>query len=84
VAFFQQFDPRLIATVVVLTFAVFAVITVITVIAWIGADFALKIQYFILAILVGALVSFFAGGRDTISTPILTPNYSPDVTCLAS
>lgn len=70
-AFFQQFDARLIATVVVLVFAV---------IAWIGADFALKIQYFILAILVAALVSFFSGGWDSIGQPILTPNYSPNVT----
>lgn len=71
VPFFQQFDPRLIATVVVLIFAV---------IAWIGADFALKIQYFILAILVGALISFFTGGWDSMGAPTLVANYSPNVT----
>lgn len=71
VAFFQQFDPRLIATVVVIIFAG---------IAWIGADFALKIQYFILAILVGALISFFTGGWDSIGAPTLVANYSPNVT----
>lgn len=71
VPFFQQFDPRLIATLVVLLFAV---------IAWIGADFALKIQYFILAILVAALISFFVGGWDSIAAPVLSPNYSPNVT----
>ncbi len=71
VPFFQQFDPRLIATVVVLVFAA---------IAWIGADFALKIQYFILAILVGALISFFSGGWDSMGPPTLVANYSPNVT----
>lgn len=71
VPFFQQFDPRLIATVVVLVFAV---------IAWIGADFALKIQYFILAILVAALISFFTGGWDSMAAPTLVANYSPNVT----
>ena len=71
VPFFQQFDPRLIATVVVLVFAV---------IAWIGADFALKIQYFILAILVAALISFFSGGWDSMGAPTLVANYSPNVT----
>ncbi len=70
VPFFQTFDPRLIATTVVLIFAV---------IAFIGADFALKIQFFILAILASALVSFFTGGWGSFITPTLTANYSPGV-----
>ena len=60
-------DPRLIATGVVLLFAI---------IAFIGADFALKIQFFILAILIAAIFSFFAGGWDSFITPTLTPTYT--------
>jgi len=67
VAYFQQFDPRLIATGVALLFGV---------IAYIGADFALKIQFFILAILVTALLSFFAGwGNAVDAVPVLGPGY---------
>lgn len=69
--FFQSIDPRLISTLVVLVFAV---------ISWIGADFALKIQYFILAILVAALISFFAGGWDSFQTPLTASNFTPGVT----
>ncbi len=54
------FDPQIFATVVVLAFVV---------IAYIGADFALKIQFGILAILIAALVSFFAGGWGSIGAP---------------
>lgn len=61
VPFFQAFDPRLISTVVAVIFAG---------IAYIGADFALRIQFFILAILVAALISFFAGGWDSIQAPV--------------
>ena len=68
---FSAIDPRLIATTVVLIFGV---------IGYIGADFALKIQYFILALLVAALVSFFSGGWDTFSEPVLSPSYTPGVT----
>ena len=68
---FQAYDPIIISTVVALIFAV---------IAYIGADFALKIQYFILAILVAALVSFFAGGWGSFIEPTTAPNYSPGVT----
>lgn len=68
---FQQWDPRLIATVVVLLFAV---------IAWIGADFAIKIQYVILAILALALLSFFSGGWNSIVQPVMRANYSEGVT----
>ena len=68
---FQQFDPRLISTAIALLFIV---------IAWVGADFAIKIQFGILAVLVAALVSFFAGGWTTISEPILSPNYGDGIT----
>ena len=71
IEFFQAFDPRLIATIVALIFGA---------IAYIGADFALKIQFFILAILVAALVSFFSGGWDSFTPPVLSANYTPDVT----
>ena len=67
IAFFDQLNPRLIATTVALFFGF---------IAFIGADFAIKIQYFILAALVAALVSFFAGGWESIQAPTLISNYS--------
>ncbi|MFW6088618.1 MAG: amino acid permease, partial [Gemmatimonadota bacterium] len=51
--FVAALDPRIIATVVAGLFVV---------IAWVGADFALKLQFFILAVLVLALISFFTGG----------------------
>ena len=50
IPFFQSYDARLIATVVVLLFGL---------IAYVGADFALRIQYIVLAALGAALVSFF-------------------------
>ncbi len=70
-AYFQAFDPRMIATAVALVFAV---------IAYVGADFAIKIQYFILAVLGAALISFFAGGWGEAITPTWTANYTPGVT----
>ena len=70
VPYFQAMDARLISTLVVLLFGC---------IAFIGADFALRIQYVVLAALGVALLSFFAGGWGTISTPTWTPNYSPGV-----
>lgn len=57
----QSIDPRLISTGVALLFGV---------ISFIGADFALKIQYFILAILIASLVSFFAGGWGSFQAPL--------------
>ena len=68
--FFASFDPRLISTGVALIFGL---------IAYVGADFALKIQYFILAVLVAALLSFFAGGWNTSISPTLTANYGPGI-----
>lgn len=67
VEFFQQFDPRLISIGVVLLFAL---------IAYVGADFALKIQYFILAILVSAIISFFAGGWNSFTAPLTEGVYT--------
>ncbi|MEO1439494.1 MAG: hypothetical protein AAFV33_03770, partial [Chloroflexota bacterium] len=50
------------------------------VIAYVGADFALKIQFFILAILVVALVGFFAGwGSTPDAVPVLTPSFTENV-----
>jgi amino acid permease len=54
-AYFQPFDARLITTVLVLIFGI---------IAYVGADFALRIQYVVLAALAAALISFFLGGWD--------------------
>ncbi|MFW6083909.1 MAG: amino acid permease, partial [Gemmatimonadota bacterium] len=63
-------DPRIVATVVAAVFVV---------VAYVGADFALKIQYFILAILVLALISFFTGGWGETIEPNLVPRYSEGV-----
>lgn len=68
--FVAALDPRVVATVVALAFVV---------IAYVGADFALKIQYFILAILVVALISFFTGGWGEAIRPNLMPQYSEGV-----
>lgn len=57
----QAYDPRLISTAVAFLFGL---------ISFVGADFALKIQYFILAILVAALFSFFSGGWDSFQSPV--------------
>jgi len=66
---FQSMEPRLIATGVAFVFIV---------IAYVGADFALKIQFIILAVLIASLVSFFLGGltSDTSSEPVLSANFS--------
>ena len=50
------------------------------VVAYVGADFALKIQFVILAILVAALVSFFAGGWGDVGSPTTTASYTDGVT----
>ncbi|MFQ5610792.1 MAG: amino acid permease [Anaerolineae bacterium] len=68
--FFQAFNPRLMATVVALAFGV---------LAYVGADFALRIQFFILALLVAALISFFSGGWDSFVAPVAAGNYSEGV-----
>ncbi len=66
-ALLRHIDARLITTAVVLIFGI---------IAYIGADFALRIQYVVLAALGAALVSFFAGGWDCVVTPTLTANFT--------
>ena len=73
VEFFQQFDPRIISTIVTVVFIA---------VAYVGADFALRIQYFILAILMFGLGSFFVGaimGFGSVETPALYPNFSEGV-----
>ena len=67
IAYFSRIDPRLLATLIALLFGA---------IAFIGADFAIKIQYFILVALIAALLSFFAGGWGAIQAPTLTSAYS--------
>ena len=66
IAFFSQIDARVLSTLIAVVFAV---------VAFIGADFAIKIQYFILAALMAALLSFFGGGWLSIQAPTLTANY---------
>ena len=75
--FFESIDPRLIAT---------AVVGVFILIAYVGADFALRIQFGILAILIVALVSFFVGGITSgfSSTPVLEANYTDGITFWAA
>ncbi len=69
--FFTTVDPRLISSTVAVLFCF---------IAWIGADFALKIQFFILAVLMAALGSFFIGwGSSGIVTPNLNPAFTENV-----
>lgn len=63
-------DPQLLATGVALLFVV---------VAYVGADFALKIQFGILAVLVAALVSFFAGGWGSIEPATATASYTDGV-----
>ncbi|GAB5537318.1 MAG: Na-K-Cl cotransporter [Rubricoccaceae bacterium] len=63
-------DPQILATAVALMFVV---------IAYVGADFALKIQFGILAILIAAIVSFFAGGWGDIGSPNMTASYTDGV-----
>jgi len=71
IEFFRQFEPRLISSLVLLGFVF---------IAYIGADFALKIQYVILAILMVSLASFFIGAIGAFGQvePLLTSNFQLD------
>ncbi|MFP4347271.1 MAG: hypothetical protein ACLFQY_03230 [Desulfococcaceae bacterium] len=64
---FPQYDPVHVASFTCLLFAV---------VAMIGADFAIKIQYFILATLFLSLVSFFAGGTGQDLSLHLRPDYT--------
>ncbi|MCB0064434.1 MAG: hypothetical protein KDE19_20055, partial [Caldilineaceae bacterium] len=65
-----ELNPRIISSVVALLFGV---------IAYLGADFALRIQYVVLAALAAALVSFFAGGWGEWSAPVWTSHYDVGV-----
>ena len=64
------FEPRVLATGVALVFVG---------IAYVGADFALKIQFGILGVLVAALVSFFAGGWGAVEAPTTAASYTDGV-----
>ena len=68
IEFVAQFDPRIIATLCCLVFIV---------IAYVGADFALRIQYFVLAALILAIISFFAGGWGEFIPATTNPSYGP-------
>jgi amino acid transporter len=70
IEYFQAFDPRLIAGIAALIFGL---------IGWIGADFALRIQFFILAILMAAVASFFAGSWGAAVPINYDPNYSEGI-----
>ena len=70
IPFFAALDPRLVSTGVALAFVV---------IAYVGADFALRIQYGILAILVAALLSFFTGGWGDFVSPNLQSQYTEGI-----
>jgi amino acid transporter len=57
---FPIVDARLLSTALAVVFGLFA---------YVGADFALRIQYVVLIVLGSSLVSFFAGGWDHWVTP---------------
>ena len=59
--------PQIIAGLAVLFLFVFA---------WLGADWATKFQYVVMAALVAALISFFAGGLAKWDTAILVQNWA--------
>ncbi|MEE9549958.1 MAG: amino acid permease [Candidatus Binatia bacterium] len=44
--------------------------------AWLGTDWAVRLQYLVMAMLAGALFSFFAGGIGHWSAPVLTQNWA--------
>lgn len=64
---YPDFDPRLTSTAVALLFAGMA---------WVGADFAFKVQNVILIVLAASIVSFFSGGWSTMTAPLLTSAYT--------
>ncbi len=61
---FPGLDPRFLSTGIVLIFGF---------LAFVGADFVMKIQFAILAILAGALISLFSGGGAPVSPPLWAP-----------
>jgi amino acid transporter len=62
-----KFLPQIIAALAV---------SVLFVFAWLGADWATRFQYMVMAILVAALVSFFAGGLPNWDSTILAQNWA--------
>lgn len=70
VPFIAAWDPRLVSTVVALVFVI---------VAYVGADFALRVQYIVLAILVASLISFFTGGWGDFVRPNLAPQYTEGI-----
>ena len=58
---------RFISTGVVLLFGL---------LAWVGADFAIKVQYLVLAVLLAAIASFYMGGWTGPLEPVLGPVHS--------
>lgn len=60
--------PRLIAA---------AAMLLLFLLAWLGADWATRFQYVVMAVLLAALVSFFAGGLESWSADRLEANWLP-------
>lgn len=65
-----ELNPRVISSAVAVLFGA---------IAYLGADFALRIQYVVLAALAAALVSFFSGGWGEWNQPVWTSSYDAGV-----
>ena len=65
-SFRTSYAPQLIAVSAVLG---------LFVLAWLGADWATRFQFVVMAILFGALVSFFAGGLMRWNTSMLVQNW---------
>ncbi len=62
-----RFPPQVIAALAVAFLFVFA---------WLGADWATRLQYVIMSVLGAALVSFFIGGADHWDSSMLAQNWS--------
>ncbi len=60
------YDPQLVATGIVLVFGI---------LAYTGADFAMKIQFLILTVMIASMVSFFSGGWGSeVAVQFSTPS----------
>jgi amino acid transporter len=71
----QLFPPSLIFSYLPQLIAILAV-GCLFILAWLGADWATRFQYVVMAILVGALASFFAGGFIRWNTSMLIQNWT--------
>ncbi len=60
------FEPQIIAS---------AALLFLFILAWLGADWAIKFQYLVMAILVVSLISFYAGGIELWDTGLLKKNW---------